>query len=154
MRILIVEDDENVIPELTAVVQALPGDPETVISRSRDSALEALERDFFDLIRLDLKIPPSDGYLTPDAQHGLAVFTKSQELAPGTPVFVLTGSPAEGFIDDLLRRHDRADIWGSHVRVGIVDCLQKWKFNEFSERLQPMAAAVLISLLPQDLKIE
>jgi CheY-like chemotaxis protein len=142
MRILIVEDDESFIPELTAVVNELPGGADFQVARSRDSALEALESNFFDLILLDLKIPQIDGYLTPDTQHGLAVFTKTQELAPGTPVFILTGSPAEVFVNDLLRRHDRVDIWGSGEKFGIVDFLQKWKFNEFLDRLRPMAVAV------------
>jgi CheY-like chemotaxis protein len=142
MRILIVEDDEDFTLTLRSIVKGLTGAPEVEIARSRDSAIYALQHQFFDLILLDLKIPPTDGYLTPDAEHGHAVFTKSQELAPGTPVFVLTASPAEDFLDKLLARHERVDLWGSNEKFDIINFVPKWRLNEVAARLQPMAAAV------------
>ena len=113
-----------------------------VVTKQRDAALDALAKSFFDLVLLDLKIPPSTGHLAASTDHGLAVFTKAKELAPGTPIFVLTGSPAENFIPDLLKRAENVDIWGTQHKVGVVTFLPKWKFDKLSDQLRPVAEAI------------
>jgi CheY-like chemotaxis protein len=142
MRVLVVEDDEELVLDLANAIASVAGKPEVLIAHSRDSALESLSQEFFDLVVLDLKIPAADGHLGATTEHGLAVFTKAQQLAPGTPICILTGSPAENFIPDLLRRQHHVDIWGDGLKVGVVQFLKKWDFKEFPGLIQSMAQAV------------
>lgn len=141
MRVLVVEDDLEFVSDLVSAIGSAVK-AEVVIAHSRDSALERLSNEFFDLVVLDLKIPTTDGHLGAATEHGLAVFTKAQQLAPGTPICILTGSPAETFIPDLLRRQHHVDIWGDGVKVGVVQFLKKWDFKEFPGLIQSMAQAV------------
>jgi CheY-like chemotaxis protein len=101
-----------------------------------------IEQDFFDLIILDLTIPTIDGALDARIEHGNAVFAKSQEMAPGTPIFILTGSTADEIFSSLLERKETVDIWGEQTRRGTVDFLPKRLFDEFPAKLSPVAAAV------------
>ena len=98
--------------------------------------------DFFDLIVLDLKIPTIDGALDANPQHGHAVFARAQSVAPGTPVFVLTGSPAEDFIPAMLRQQQQVDVWSEGRKVGTIGFLQKSKLDECPAMLEPIATAV------------
>src|SRR2546427_344266 len=130
MRALVVEDDQDFIDELLVVLNSLEGPPEVTVARSRNSAYEQLESTFFDLVILDLKIPTSDGALDANPDHGRAVFGRALQLAPGTPIFVLTGSPAEDFIPEMLDRKRQVDIWGEGHEVGTVTFLKKSRFAE------------------------
>jgi CheY-like chemotaxis protein len=142
MRALVVEDDQDFIDELFVVLNSLEGPPDVTVAQSRNSAYEQLESNFFDLVILDLKIPTSDGVLDANPDHGRAVFGRALQLAPGTPIFVLTGSPAEDFIPEMLDRKRQVDIWGEGREVGTVTFLKKSKFAESAEKLAPFAAAV------------
>jgi CheY-like chemotaxis protein len=129
MFVLVVEDDPTFVLELSDTIRKLPGEPQISIARSRDSAAEYLTTSFFDVIILDLRIPTTDGALDADVRHGHTVFALSRTLAPGTPIRVLTGSPAEDFIPDLLASQQQMDIWGEQRKVGTVDFLQKYRFK-------------------------
>jgi CheY-like chemotaxis protein len=142
LHILIVEDEANFIDEIRHVLSEIPTMSMIQIAKSRTSAFEVLEKEFFDLIILDLKIPPIDGALDTNPLHGQAVFTKARSLSPGTPILVLTGSPAEDFIPALLQQQQQVDIWGERRLVGTVDFLKKYQFDECPARLAPIAAAV------------
>jgi CheY-like chemotaxis protein len=141
MRVLVIEDDQDFVDELSVTLSRLDGPPELTVTRSRDSASAQLERQFFDLIILDLKIPTLDGALDADPGHGRAVFARALQSAPGTPVFVLTGSPAEDFFQEMLDRKRHVNIWGAG-EVGTVTFLRKSSFSELSTKLAPFAAAV------------
>jgi CheY-like chemotaxis protein len=142
MRVLVVEDDQDFVEELTITLARLLGPPEVTVARSRDSAYALLTREFFDLLILDLKIPTVDTALDADAAHGRAVFGRVLQVAPGTPVFVLTGSPAEDFIGDMLTGARHVDIWGEGREHGTVSFLKKNMFAEAETRLAPIAQAV------------
>jgi CheY-like chemotaxis protein len=140
--VLIVEDEADFVDELRQVFQELPGITEIRLAGSRSTALALLESEFFDLIVLDLKIPTIDGALDADPEHGHAVFARAQTVAPGTPVFVLTGSPAEDFIPTMLKQQQQVDVWGEGRTVGTIDFLKKSRFDEIPGKLAPIAAAV------------
>ena len=57
IHVLIVEDDDDLIEEIRNIIDALPGESEPKIARSRDEAFAQLEVGFLDLVILDLKIP-------------------------------------------------------------------------------------------------
>jgi len=142
MRILVVEDDEEFAEEIERILKAVPAITDIKIARSRDSAYSIIETDFADLIILDLKIPTVDAASDEDPVHGQAVFAKSRSLAPGTPIFILTGSPAESFIPYMLEQQQRLDIWSSGRTFGTVDFLKKYDFDKFGEKLAPVIASV------------
>ena len=141
MRTLLVEDDEEFVNELQIVLRDLDGPPDVTVARSRNSAYQELEENFFDLIILDLKIPTSDGALDASPDYGRAVFGRALQFAPGTPILILTGSPAEEFISEIVDRKRQVPLWGEQ-EVGTVTFLRKSKFNESAEKLKPFATAV------------
>jgi CheY-like chemotaxis protein len=142
MRVMVVEDEQTFVDELLQTLNKLAGPPQVTVARSRDSAYGHLREDFFDLLILDLRIPTVDEALDADPAHGRAVFSRAREIAPGTPIFVLTGSPAEDFIPDLLGGAQQVDVWGEGHTIRTVDFLQKYKFDEAPLKLTPLANAV------------
>jgi CheY-like chemotaxis protein len=142
MFVLVVEDKAEFVDAIRSMLSELPGEPNVKVASSRDSALALIEGEFFDLIILDLRIPTKDGGLDDTPLHGHAVFTKAREIAPGTPILVLTGSPVEDFVETLLRQKQDVDIWGEGRRVMTVDILKKYEFERGRTKLQPIAAAI------------
>src|SRR5438552_8653203 len=112
MRTLLVEDDEEFVKELLQVLGDLDGPPDVTVVQSRNRAYQQLEGNFFDLIILDLKIPTTDSALDASPDHGRAVFGHALHFSPGTPIFILTGSPAEEFISEIIERKKQIDVWG------------------------------------------
>jgi CheY-like chemotaxis protein len=142
MRLLVVEDDQSFLDDLLPLLSGLPGSPEVEIAKSRDSALHLVRQYFFDLVVLDLKLPTVEGGLDLKVEHGFAVFAESQNIAPGTPIFILTGSSAEDIFPDLLGKAQQVDIWGEHVQRGTIDYLQKRRLDELTTKLMPLAEAI------------
>ena len=142
MHVLIVEDEADFILELQRILLAFPSPINIKVAKSRDSALALIDSEFFDLIILDLKIPTIDGALDAVPAYGNAVFSKARENAPGTPIFVLTGSSAEDFIPGLLAQQQRENIWGDGREFGTVDFLKKYSFDEFPKKLNPITSAI------------
>ena len=134
--ILVVEDDQEFIGAIIDVLKGLSCGAAIQVAHSRDAAMDLLAGSFFDLIILDLKIPTADGALDADSQHGFAVFRRAQISASGTPVVVLTGSPAEDFIPELLGSARQVDVWGENRNVKTVDFLPKYKFDSFPGTIQ------------------
>jgi len=142
MHVLIVEDDPEFVTALRQVFADLPGTADIKVASSRSAAIDLLGKEFFDLVVLDLKIPTIDGALDADPEHGHAVFAHSLVAAPGTPIFVLTGSPVEEFIPTMLKRKEQVDVWSEGKKVGTVVFLKKINFDECQAMLTPIAAAI------------
>lgn len=142
LRVLVVEDDDNFVEELHAIIESLPGTSDVFVAQSRNEAYEMLADAFLDLVILDLTIPTVTRALDADPRHGHAVFDKIREVAPGTPIFVLTGSPAEDFVPEMLRNHQKIDIWGEGQETGTILFQKKQDFDECREQLIPIAQAI------------
>jgi CheY-like chemotaxis protein len=140
--VLIVEDEADFIDELRQIFDELPGSKDIKVARSRNAAFDLLTSDFFDLIVLDLNIPTIDDALDANPEHGHAVFARARSVAPGTPVFVLTGSPAEDFIPAMLRQQQQVDVWSEGKKVGTIDFLKKSNVDKCPARLEPIVTAV------------
>jgi len=140
--VLIVEDDVEFIDELRRIFAKLPRPSMLAVASSHSAAVAALDRDFYDLILLDLKIPTVDGALDADSRHGHAVFAHARSMTPGTPIFVLTGSPAEDFIRPMLRQTNQVDIWGEGVPLETIQFLRKLNVDEFPKQIGPMISAI------------
>ena len=142
-HILIIEDDEDFVDELVLTFKSLPNKSHIRVAGSRDDAFNMLQSGFLDLVILDLKIPTVNGALDADPEHGHAVFNRIRISAPGTPIFVLTGSPAEAFLSDLALKHvQQMDIWGTGRKGGTVLFLKKYDIDRFLEVIVPVAGAV------------
>lgn len=141
-QILVVEDDPKFVDAIREVLAAISPSANVKVAQSRDSAIALLNEAFFDFMVLDLRIPTSDGALDADSQHGLAVFRRTQTVASGTPVIVLTGSSADEFVDDLAQSAKQIDVWGDGRNVRTVDFLQKYKFDSFQDRVRPSIASI------------
>ena len=143
IHVLIVEDDDDCIEEVQNILDTLPGKCNSKIARSRNEAFAILEAgDFLDLVILDLRIPTISGALDADPEHGHAVFYRIRTVAPGTPIFVLTGSSTEDFVPAMLENQQQIDIWSEGKKRGNILFLKKHRMNECYARLEPIANAI------------
>nr|BFE94183.1 hypothetical protein GCM10020185_47190 [Pseudomonas brassicacearum subsp. brassicacearum] len=99
MNILIIEDDPDFVEDITRRVSAICRDPVYTITSSKDTAIFfEIQNNFFDLILLDLRIPSLQNAMDSDPEKWQSRFIFfSLANAPGTPLFILTGSSAEDF---------------------------------------------------------
>ena len=142
LHVLLVEDDDDFVDELLGILDCLPGPTHPRVAGSRDEAYKLLE-DFVDLVVLDLKIPTMTNALDADPEHGNAVFNKIRDVAPGTPIFVLTGSPAESFLADLMMANQQqVDIWSEGEKSGTMLFLKKIDIDQCPQKLTRVAEAV------------
>jgi CheY-like chemotaxis protein len=88
-RILVVDDEPNVALFLQAALEHLP-DCEVEAATSGEQALQMLERDRFDLLITDYKMP---------GMGGIVLASRVRELHPETVILVITA-----FADDELYR--------------------------------------------------
>lgn len=123
--VLIVEDDEDFIQELIASIEGVSTNVDITVARSRELACLLLDEQFFDFAILDLNIPTEDGGLDAHPDHGKFVFHHARLATPGTKILVLTGSPSDDFIADMLAQKHDADIWSEGTNVGTVEFLRK-----------------------------
>ena len=142
VHLLFVEDNDDFIDEFSKFVESLPGEVNMKIVRSRNEAIEQIPVNFFDLVILDLKIPTVSGTLDADPIHGFAVFNRIRSDAPGTPIFVLTGSSAEDFIPELLKNTQQIDIWSEGKETANIQFQKKYKINECFGVLRNIAKAI------------
>lgn len=140
---LIVEDDDEFASALDAMIAAMPGQGHVTIARSREAACAALNKQFFDFAVLDLKIPIQDGGLDAKPEHGKYVFHHARNAAPGTKLLVLTGSPSDDFIADMLAQKHDADIWAEGAQISTVEFLRKIDLDQAPDLIAKVKAAVL-----------
>jgi CheY-like chemotaxis protein len=124
-QVLIVEDDEDFVSELQSSIANVSGNVDVTVARCRENACQLLDEQFFDFAILDLNIPTHDRGFDADPDHGKFVFHHARIAAPGTKLLVLTGSPSDDFIADMLAQKHDADIWSEGSKVGTVEFLRK-----------------------------
>ena len=135
MRLLIVEDEEDVILDLSGRLGDLRPAIDIAVARSRSSAMEILETDEFDFIVCDLKLPPNDGGLDTDEAHGLAVHSSARALCPGTPCLFFTGFATGTNVRDQLSSSGAQDVFGNGVAYGMTQLLTKDELHDCVERV-------------------
>lgn len=137
MKILIVEDDVEFVGEIQSRVTAICREPSYTIAGSFQEASSAIESDFFDLIFLDLKIPTVPGGMDSDPQHGRNLLDIAIANAPGTPVFMLTGSSAEQFLSDMMALSHQVDIWGQGKVLPLIGFQPKHRLDMLDDKIKP-----------------
>jgi two-component system, NtrC family, response regulator AtoC len=102
-RLLVVDDEEGLRAFLVEVLEAADGVSEVFAAASGDEAMALLERQAFDVVVTDLKMPGKDG---------LAVLAKVRAVEPDTQVILLT---AHGTVETAVQA----------MKAGAFDYLQK-----------------------------
>lgn len=141
MNILIIEDDADFVEEIKSRVNALCRDPQYTVAGDFETAASLIESDFFDLIFLDLRLPTSIGSMDSDPQHGRNLLDISISYAPGTPVFMLTGSSAEQFLPEMMALSHQVDIWGHGNELSMIGFQPKHRINNLDEKIKPYLEA-------------
>ncbi|MGO4397963.1 response regulator [Achromobacter sp. PAB15] len=138
MNVLLVDDDPNYLDTLREIVTKLEGGVSLVETDNAEQAIELLNTHFFDFIVLDMSIPWNATDTVDSAAHGMRVLTEAQARVAGTPIFVLTGSPARAYgehVEDLLKGGAKADIWGDGVERAVMNFSLKRDLRRFEEVL-------------------
>ncbi|MDN4514676.1 response regulator [Pseudomonas sp. 2,4-D] len=137
MRILLVEDNQEVLLETKKEIEKITGKDSVITACSKESACTVIKDEFFDLIVLDLSLPTINEGLDADVAHGQAVFHYCLSMAPGTPICFLTGSSTHRFVNQLLNAHaNRQDFWGQSELNTSPMVFQKINLDDFLEHLK------------------
>jgi CheY-like chemotaxis protein len=126
----------------TDIVRGLGLDVAATNVKSKYSAEEKLRSEHYDLIVLDLKLPAIDDALHANVEHGRYALQVARKLAPGTPIVILTGSPAENFIREFLLNSDRVDIWGEEKKTPVISFLKKDDLDQLEALLLSYVQAI------------
>lgn len=145
MKILLVEDNKSYAAVLKHVIDQIPTKPSVVVAESLTSAIEKLSSLFFDVVILDLEIPSQDGAFDIEGAHGEGVFYYAKKHAPGTPVYILTGTEPTDFLKKLVREGQRCDLWGDGDPIQTVDYYNKEDGADLLKVLTKIASTVAIT---------
>lgn len=135
-HVLVVEDDKGFVTELSEYLKKISPSARVDNSSNQIDALDKISRNFYDFIILDLNIPISADDMRESPQHGIELLLRARKVASGTPVVVLTGSPAESFIPELLHTADQKDVWGSGKDLKLVDFVRKIDTSRITSTLE------------------
>ncbi|MDU8498213.1 hypothetical protein RYB01_03345 [Pseudomonas syringae] len=141
MNILIVEDDAEFVEEIKSRVNALSREPLYSIASNFEEASNLIESDFFDFIFLDLKLPTTVGSMDSDPQNGRNLLDIAISIAPGTPVFMLTGSSAEQFLPEMMALSQQIDIWGHGKQLPLIGFHPKHRLDSLDLKIKPYLEA-------------
>ena len=145
MKVLIVEDDNDVATGLNEQLSGADPSIDTVIAGSRSSGIEALRSDEFDFIVCDLRLPPHDGGVDTAEAHGLAVHSEARTVCPGTPCLFFTGYATSPNILEQLSSGGAQDILGTGENYGMTRLLTKDRFLDCVERLETLNGELVLS---------
>lgn len=135
MQILLAEDNSSYADTLVSVVnEKFPGISWNVVDDS-GSAEELLRNNFYDLVILDLCMPSVPSGLEKNVENGQRLFYLAQQLMPGTPIYILTGSDLDSFATGLSRHGERIRLWGAEQEFPTVLYFRKNNTPELIEEL-------------------
>lgn len=113
MQILFVEDNSSYADTLVSAVKDKFPEITWVVVDNSSSAEALLDKNYYDLIILDLCMPSVPSGLEKVVENGQQLFYSVQRLMPGTPIYILTGSELDSFATNLLRHGERIKLWGA-----------------------------------------
>lgn len=141
LNILIIEDEPDFVMEIKRHVSLKCREPIYTVASSVDIATYYLTNSFFDLIFLDLKLPSVDEAMDSHPQHGRDLLDVAREVAPGTPIFMLTGSSAEQFLPEMMALSHKVDIWGQGEALPLIGFQAKHRVNKLLTGIKPYIEA-------------
>lgn len=124
IRLLVIEDD---LEEARALEDALVKPVALVVDRVRHAA-EArtmLHDNEYDLIVLDLALPPDERRLAPEREEGLELLREALRNCPGTQVTVLSGHADLHLASEFTRLGGAEDLFGARVSEHMVTFFPK-----------------------------
>ncbi|MHC4406832.1 MAG: response regulator [Planctomycetota bacterium] len=142
MHLLLVENDPTWIGDLEAAIAEIQPPVTVHTVRSRDAAIQAVDGGGFDVILCDLSIPTTEGGLDEDRRHGLAVHAHVTQVAPGTPVILLSGYFDLDLVEDLWAQAPRDDVFGSGTERVLLTPIQKKHLSKCISLLAELAAEI------------
>jgi DNA-binding NtrC family response regulator len=92
LKILVVDDNEEFCQNITDIMELR--DYEVMTARDGFKGLELVTQGRFDLVLMDVRMP---------AMNGVETFKKVREVAPDTPVIMITAFAVEDLIREALR---------------------------------------------------
>lgn len=125
MKVLLIEDEQSMVKKLFQQLSGLDPKIDTVIAKSKSSGISAIQSDEFDFIICDLRIPPYDGDVDEDEEHGLAVHSMARDLCPGTPCLFFTGYATNRNVSEQLSSGGTHDILGTGKPYAMTQLLTK-----------------------------
>lgn len=143
MRLLLVEDDLDMVRLVTDELEQSDPPIDVTTARSRSSAETSLRSSTFDLILCDLKIPVEDGGLDAEVVHGLSVFGEMQRSAAGTPILFFSAYELSVEVTRrLLRQATHDDPFGSGESRQMLDFVPKDAINECLDQVRAVAREI------------
>lgn len=143
IEVLSVEDNSEDRAFIEEVLSEVDPTARLTFKHDRESAIEALQTGFFDLMILDLRIPySSENPLDTDPDHGVAVLGEARRLAPGLPILIFTGSEYESLVRTLMREGDKQDIWGCGSKKPTLDLVRKDSKSEFAAEVKEIVSDI------------
>ncbi|MYN18492.1 response regulator [Rugamonas sp. FT107W] len=97
INLLLVEDDDPKLDQVVYFLENLPSQLQVTVAKSLNSACNLIDREYFDIILLDMSLPTFDGRKTAGSNGrqktfgGKEVLMYLWELEIDTPVYVITG---------------------------------------------------------------
>lgn len=137
MNILIVEDDADFVDVIKFRIDALCREPSYTVVEGFEEASSLIQSDFFDMIFLDLRLPTVTGSMDSDPQHGRNLLDIAITNAPGTPVFMITGSSAEPFLAEMMELSHKVDVWGHGKLLPLIGFLPKHRLDSLEDKIRP-----------------
>ncbi len=142
MRILLIEDEERTVEELTGLLARGCG-ADVVVAHGLEEALDIIsDREDFDLIVCDLRIPTRRGSLEVDENHGIRVHDQARSLWPGVPSIFFSGYANLQNIGNRLSTGLSADLFGTGEQWVLVDHFDKKDQPDFINRAISLADGI------------
>jgi CheY-like chemotaxis protein len=129
VRVLVIEDDDVVAGAIARRISSAIPTADLLYAEALDDAEQLIERQPFDAVVIDLRIPPSKG-LKAEVAHGKAVESHIARVQPGAFRLFLTASEAAEVVDAL-----RAGKSGDFLSEGRDFCVVDYLLKDGSDSL-------------------
>jgi CheY-like chemotaxis protein len=139
MKVILVENDDDVIDILEETAKQSPREIEILVARSQDSAIEILTSTRAQLAIFDLQIPTTDGALDEDVLHGMHVFHESTRLLPGTPRIVWSGRATGREYEQIIAAKTEGDPYGLDEQTPMLEFFNKDDLRACAKRVVAIA---------------
>lgn len=140
MKILMVEDDEEWRCRFAERLRELLPSIELQYATSRETALELVDSENFDLIILDLEIPASSGDEHVSRTFGFTTMLGIKGITPGTPIIFHSayGDQSLKMLKDSLAQSEPRDLFGTGDKFKMLDCIDKSEVLECLNQIRQL----------------
>lgn len=144
MRVLVIEDEREVVETVVAAVSAAGVALEVTHVLSRDEALSLLDGSrHFDLVIMDLNVPSIPGALDASPDFGREVYAAVRADMPGTLVWVFSAYANDEFVEEIIEEARQGDPFAEGSSRPMIKRFRKIKLNMLVEELIALHQQVL-----------